>query len=59
MSREEIVDALKTLRDCCKAHSRCENCPLRNEFAKCGVTSVSPNNWHINEPEITTLKALK
>ena len=59
MSREEIVDALKTLQDCCKAHSRCENCPLRNEPARCGVTSASPNKWRINGTEITIWKALK
>lgn len=59
MSREEIVGALKTLQDCCKAHSRCENCQLRNEPARCGVTSASPNKWRINEPEITIWKALK
>ena len=40
MSREEIVGALKTLQDCCKTHKRCENCPLRNEPARCGVTST-------------------
>lgn len=43
MSREEIVGALKTLQDCCKTYRRCENCPLRNEPARCGVTSASPN----------------
>jgi hypothetical protein len=41
MSREEIVGALKTLQDCCRTHKRCENCPLRNEPARCGVTSAS------------------
>lgn len=50
MSREEIVGALKTLQDCCKTHKHCENCPLRNEPARCGVTSASPGTWRINEP---------
>lgn len=50
MSREEIVGALKTLQDCCKTHKHCENCPVRNEPARCGVTSASPNMWRINEP---------
>lgn len=59
MSIEEIVGALKTLQDCCKTHKHCENCPLRNEPARCGVTSASPGMWRINEPEITIWKALK
>lgn len=49
MSREEIVGALKTLQDCCRTHKRCENCPLRNEPARCGVTSASPNMWRFAE----------
>lgn len=47
---EKVVEALKTLQRCCKAHASCAMCPLSADGDDCGITYLEPDNWKINEP---------
>lgn len=51
----EITNALKVIKDVCKKHYRCEDCPLRNGKNDCAVTRGDPEDWELYNPEKITL----
>ena len=49
--KEKIIDALKTIQKVCEDnYPHCDMCPFCDATGGCGITSLSPCNWKINEP---------
>ena len=52
--KEKLIDALKTIKETCKAHEErengCSRCPLGNSDDDCLLMELTPDNWCINEP---------
>ena len=57
-TNEEIVNALKVIRDVCEyvtsnGDESCDNCPLTIDSSlgngSCGIVGVFPSEWKINE----------
>lgn len=62
-SKEEIIGALKIIKDECASHGECEKCPLfydengrRTCKLHCGKV---PSIWELNEHEPETWRAFK
>lgn len=44
----ELIEALIVIRDECKKHDNCEECPLRDsENNACSLPTASPCNWDL------------
>ncbi len=49
---EEMVQAMKTLKNGCKQRANCDNCPLATVCDDCfGDTSSEPMFWYLEELE--------
>lgn len=55
MEIDEVLNAIKVIRDCCKEYS-CYNCPLRNSNGTCNVMNVMPDEWEIIDEPIRLFK---
>lgn len=53
MEREEILNALKTIKRTCDENEKCPTCPLRNPNNEnvCYVSRGTPNTWKIQGEE--------
>ena len=49
-SNEEVLQALRTLRDLCQTFSSCEDCPCCLH-GDCQIRFASPECYALNEPE--------
>ena len=59
-TKEEIINALKVIKDECREQYGCNNCPFGNDAARCKVKGTSPIDWNIAElPPPQTWRALK
>ena len=45
-SKEEILKALKTIQNVCKAHQNCNDCPL-SKNGYCVLGEQDPVDWRI------------
>lgn len=51
---DDILFAVRVIRDTCKEHSECESCPVNDEYFGCVISNVIPEQWNIMDwPEIT------
>lgn len=56
----KVIDALKTIRQCCIESVRCEDCPLRRplEPDSCSLTGAfmnrNPGDWELEQRTWTT-----
>ena len=48
---EELIKALKVIKNECNKHVFCIECPLGNDSDKCCVKTTTPGCWKIIEPE--------
>ncbi len=56
---ERLVDALKTIKECCLEQEDCSSCPIRSPYSpyECGMVYLiqhcrrSPNKWEIEPRE--------
>lgn len=49
--KEEILNALKVIRDICNSHKECATCPFyktENRRNVCSIRDETPNNWRIS-----------
>ena len=47
-THEEVLEALKTIKQVCLVNRRCEGCPLYSlNNRACAVTNIAPNGWNI------------
>lgn len=46
---EELLNALKLIKEECKKHTRCEGCPLVNSCDECGISEETPRHWLLQE----------
>ena len=59
MNKEEIINALKMIKNVCNSLRYCTECPFYcNSNGKCLIQATIPNNWDINEDTIVW-RALK
>lgn len=59
-TKEEIINALKVIKDECKGHCHCDACPFYTGVVGCKVKKTSPIDWEIAElPPPETWRALK
>jgi hypothetical protein len=59
-TKEEIINALKVIKDECKEAESCLNCPFGNLERECLVQEGHvPEDWEINEEPPETWRALK
>ena len=56
-SQEEILKALRVIKETCKEYGSCSPCPFSRN-GSCVITNVSPHNWRINEDSIVFWKGL-
>ena len=42
--QNELITALKTIRNECKKHEHCDTCPLRNRSKSCSILE-QPDKW--------------
>lgn len=47
----EVINALKIIREICKATSTCEDCPFMKR-GSCYIKHVDPENWELNSTYI-------
>lgn len=53
-SHEEIINALKIIKDICSGQIDCIDCPFhRGEgcYCECIISVESPNGWTLNSPK--------
>lgn len=51
VSRDKIIDALKTIREVC-AENECSSCPIRNNENMCMLDDENaPLDWVLNDSE--------
>lgn len=50
-TQEEIINALKVIKDECGQYEECENCPFYNEKIYCAIRDPdeNPSQWDIAE----------
>lgn len=48
---EELIKALNTIKEECKKHGNCDECPIGNDDCDCLVGDSSPEDWNIIEPK--------
>lgn len=60
-TKEEIVNALKVIKDECEDHPVCAACPFWSPEAnpKCMVSYQYPEDWKINNAEPELWRAFK
>ena len=64
-TKEEIINALKVIKDECADHERCKHCPFGDDGDSCNLvdlvdTDSIPSEWKIAElPPPETWRALK
>jgi len=47
---EQLIAAMKVIRDECKSHEDCAYCPLRGEDKEtCDIMSMVPIDWEFDE----------
>ena len=57
-TKEEIIGALKIIKEECEAHSNsCVDCPLYGHG--CGVLDDIPSGWSLADPEPKTWRAFR
>ena len=59
-SQEEILKALHVIKETCESYNK-ENeefCPFFNDSDGCLVSFSSPDNWRLNEENVTVWKGL-
>lgn len=45
-TKQEILQALKTIKEECMGYTDCKDCPLcLNDSGFCGVNTLSPDSW--------------
>lgn len=47
--REEIIKALKTIKNTCKSFLKCSHCPFGTDNSDCVLKRQSPEEWKIGE----------
>ena len=52
---KKLIEALHTIKDECKEHINCSQCPMGTTDCDCLIRDVNPNHWKINDE---VLKAL-
>ncbi|MBR5298543.1 MAG: hypothetical protein IKU29_11870 [Parabacteroides sp.] len=45
----KLVEALKTIREECKTHVTCSDCPLRDYDDDCALLELQPDDWEFLE----------
>lgn len=60
MNNEEIINALKIIKNECNSNTRCQTCPFsdNNQINNCKIIMDLPYNWNINE-KIDVWRAFK
>ena len=58
MNNEEIINALKIIKNECNSRMICDNCPFSDKNRKCKILHIIPSEWDINE-ETDAWRALK
>lgn len=48
-TQEEIINALKVIKDECESHNCCEECCFNNIHLRCMFSETFPFKWKINE----------
>ena len=56
-TQEEIINALKIIKETCASQDECNHCPFANKFHDCRVSEYQPSEWQLND-ESTEWKAL-
>ena len=56
-TKEEIIKALKVIRDVCDDNGDCVNCPLGNSNGDC-MLEATPLEWKILDENPTVWRAL-
>lgn len=46
-SARETNKVLRKIRDTCRSHKKCKNCPYYRPFVHCILNSGIPENWEI------------
>lgn len=49
-SKDEILQALKVIKDVCATH-HCQDCPFADDEAVCVINGTNPNDWVIAAPD--------
>lgn len=49
---DELLKALELIREECKKHHNCEDCPLICADGDCGVTVQTPQYWSLKKREV-------
>lgn len=60
-TKEEIIGALKIIKEECASHTTCKTCPLwlPDGNPECNVAYQCPEDWKINNAEPEVWRALK
>lgn len=58
-TKEEIINALKVIKDECLGQYTCNSCPFWNDVAGCKVKKTSPGDWNITDEPPEVWRALK
>ena len=55
MTKQELIQAAKKLRDCCRANERCKTCPIsdtdKGGDSWCVLNQQEPYEWDIERLE--------
>lgn len=59
-TKEEIINALKVIKDECNQTSECDDCPFADKNNNCAFSTEVPPDWEIAElPPPEKWRALK
>lgn len=56
-TQEEIINALKIIKETCGEYEECTHCPFADKTRACLVCEYQPSEWQLND-ESTEWKAL-
>jgi hypothetical protein len=53
ITKEQIEESLRNIREVCNKHEKCEGCPLRKSDTLCYVANLCPGDWVLKSDEDT------
>ncbi len=49
MNKEPIIDALKTIKQCCREHEDCDGCKIHDHCLMYFGFEVNPKDWDLEK----------
>ena len=57
-TQEEILYALRMLKEICEEHKSCSKCPFGTADSMCLITEYTPTSYILNEEGVRVWRAL-